>query len=76
MDIETIKIIIYVLIGGGVLFGLVRLAGRPGKCDVCGAEKSGEIYSSLSGKDITLCRNHLVENWKCRSKMKMSTPAR
>jgi hypothetical protein len=64
MDTETIKIIIYVLIGGAVLFALVKLAGRLGKCDVCGEEGAGNSYDNLAGKSMILCKNHLVENWK------------
>jgi len=63
MDSETLKIILYVLAGGVVLFGLIRLASKPKKCAVCGVDTKDE-YKDEKDKNTPLCKNHLVERWK------------
>ncbi len=55
---------IYVVIGGAILFTLFRKLGSiKRKCAVCEAETS-DSYVDSSGKMFNLCRTHLTDRWK------------
>lgn len=62
MDLETIKVIGYILLGGIVIIILSRFAAKPKKCSVCGTVTKDE-YLSVEGF-ISFCREHLIQRWK------------
>ena len=64
MDIETIKIMTYVVIGGTILFVFFRKLGSfKRKCTICEGETS-DAYMDSNGKLSNLCRTHLIDKWK------------
>lgn len=64
MDIQTSKIILYIVIAGVALFALFRKLGSiKRKCIVCEVETS-DTYMDSTGKLSNMCRAHLVSRWK------------
>ncbi len=63
MDLEIIKIILYVLAGVVIFKGLKKLMSKPKKCTVCSIDTKDK-YIDEKNNSISLCRNHLVERWK------------
>lgn len=64
MDTQTLKIIIYVIVGGFVLLMFFRkLGSKKRKCVICESETL-DTYNDLNDKSLNMCRAHLIENWK------------
>jgi len=65
MDLHIMEIVIYVIAGGGILYAVVLFKGelKPKKCSVCSADCK-DLYRDESDREVSLCRNHLVERWR------------
>lgn len=62
MDAQAIKMMLYAIGGGVLLFLLFRYLARPKHCEVCGTETSNHLNTKNS-QSVILCKIHLADRW-------------